>query len=72
MKFGYLIENGKLTRPIKDINVIGNGPQALADIVMVADDKIIDNGGGMCGKNGQSVPVSMGMPTVKIRKLTVG
>jgi len=72
VKFGYLIENGKLTRPIKDINVIGNGPQALADIVMVADDKIIDNGGGMCGKNGQSVPVSMGMPTVKIRKLTVG
>ena len=72
VKFGYLIENGKLTRPIKDINVIGNGPQALADIVMVADDKIIDNGGGMCGKNGQSVPVTMGMPTVKILKLTVG
>ncbi|HAX94064.1 MAG TPA: peptidase U62 [Bacteroidales bacterium] len=72
VKFGYLIENGKLTKPVKDINIIGNGPQALADIVMVADDKAIDNGGGMCGKNGQSVPVTMGMPTVKIRKLTVG
>jgi len=72
VKFGYLIEDGKLTKPIKDINVIGNGPQALADIVMVADDKLIDNGGGMCGKNGQSVPVTMGMPTVKIKKLTVG
>lgn len=72
VKFGYMIENGKLTTPIKDINVIGNGPQALADIVMVADDLAIDNGGGTCGKNGQSAPVTMGMPTVKIRKLTVG
>jgi TldD protein len=72
VKFGYLIENGKMTKPVKDINIIGNGPQALADIVMVADDKAIDNGGGMCGKNGQSVPVTMGMPTVKILKLTVG
>jgi TldD protein len=72
VKFGYLIENGKLTRPIKDINIIGNGPQALADIVMVADDLKIDNGGGSCGKNGQSAPVTMGIPTVKIKKLTVG
>lgn len=72
VKFGYLIENGKLTRPIKDLNIIGNGPQALADIVMVADDLIIDDGGGTCGKNGQSAPVTMGMPTVKIKKLTVG
>ena len=72
VKFGYLIENGKLTQPIKDLNIIGNGPQALADMVMVADDLIIDNGGGTCGKNGQSAPVTMGMPTVKIKKLTVG
>jgi TldD protein len=72
VKFGYIIENGKLTRPIKDINIIGNGPQALADIVMVADDLKIDNGGGSCGKNGQSAPVTMGIPTVKIKKLTVG
>ncbi len=72
VKFGYIIENGKLTRPIKDINIIGNGPQALADIVMVADDMAIDNGGGTCGKNGQRAPVTMGIPTVKIKKLTVG
>jgi len=72
VKFGYLIENGKLTQPIKDLNIIGNGPLALADISMVADDLMIDNGGGTCGKNGQSAPVTMGMPTVKIKKLTVG
>ena len=69
---GYLIENGKLAKPVKDINIIGNGPQALADIVMVADDLIIDDGAGMCGKSGQSAPVGMGTPTVKIKKLTVG
>jgi TldD protein len=72
VKFGYLIENGKLTKPIKDLNIIGNGPQALADIQMVADDMIINNGVWTCGKNGQGAPVSMGIPTVKIRKLTVG
>jgi len=72
VKFGYVIENGKLTKPIKDINIIGNGPQALADITMVADNQKIDNGTWTCGKDGQSVPVSMGLPTVKIRKLTVG
>ena len=72
VKFGYLIENGKLTRPIKDINIIGNGPQALADIVMVGDDKKMSDGAGTCGKDGQGVPVTMGMPTVKVKKLTVG
>jgi TldD protein len=72
VKFGYIIENGKLTKPIKDINIIGNGPQALADIVMAADDFAIDNGVWTCGKNGQGAPVSMGIPTVKIKKLTVG
>jgi TldD protein len=72
VKFGYIIENGKLTRPIKDINIIGNGPQSLADITMVADDLIINNGVWTCGKNGQGAPVSMGIPTVKIKKLTVG
>jgi TldD protein len=72
VKFGYLIENGKLTMPIKDLNIIGNGPQALADIQMVADDMIINNGIWTCGKNGQGAPVSMGIPTVKIKKLTVG
>jgi TldD protein len=72
VKFGYVIENGKLTKPIKDVNIIGNGPQALADIVMVADDLDITNGTWTCGKNGQGAPVSMGIPTVKIKKLTVG
>ncbi len=72
VKFGYIIENGKLTKPIKDINIIGNGPQALADITMVADNQKIDYGTWTCGKDGQGVPVSMGLPTVKIRKLTVG
>jgi TldD protein len=72
VKFGYVIENGKLTLPIKDINIIGNGPQALADITMVADNQKIDYGTWTCGKDGQGVPVSMGLPTVKIKKLTVG
>ncbi len=72
VKFGYLVENGKLTRPIKDINIIGNGPQALADIVMVADDMKMSDGSWTCGKDGQGAPVTMGMPTVKVKKLTVG
>jgi TldD protein len=72
VKSGYLIENGKLTQPIKDINIIGNGPQALADISMVAGDYKADNGTWTCGKGGQSVPVTMGLPTVLVDKLTVG
>jgi TldD protein len=72
VKYGYIIENGKLTKPIKDVNIIGNGPQALADIVMVGDDLDITNGIWTCGKDGQGAPVSMGIPTVKIKKLTVG
>jgi TldD protein len=72
VKLGYLIEDGKLTKPIKDINIIGNGPQALADIVMVADDLVITDGLWTCGKDGQGAPNSMGIPTVKIKKLTVG
>ena len=72
VKSGYLIEDGKLTKPIKDINIIGNGPKVLEDIVMVADDFQMAEGGWTCGKNGQSVPVSMGLPTVKVSKITVG
>ena len=71
VKSGYLIENGRLTAPVKDINVIGNGPQALSDIVAVGNDLKIDNGTWTCGKE-QSVPVSCGMPTVLISNLTVG
>ncbi|MEL7589052.1 MAG: TldD/PmbA family protein [Prolixibacteraceae bacterium] len=72
VKSGYLIENGRLTRPIKDVNIIGNGPQALADISMCASDFRIDNGTWTCGKNGQSVPVTCGLPTILVKKLTVG
>ena len=72
VKSGYLIEKGKLTTPIKDINIIGNGPQALADITMAASDWLIDNSTWMCGKGGQSVPVTCGLPTVLVKKLTVG
>ena len=71
VKSGRLIENGRLTAPVKDINIIGNGPQALADIVAVGNDLKIDNGTWTCGKE-QSVPVSCGMPTVLISNLTVG
>ncbi|PLX12997.1 MAG: peptidase U62 [Marinilabiliales bacterium] len=72
VKSGYLIENGKKTMPIKDINIIGNGPKALADITMAAGDAKIKNGLGTCGKGGQGVPVTMGIPTVLVKKLTVG
>lgn len=72
VKSGYLIERGKLTQPIKDINIIGNGPKALSDITMVATDYLIDNGTWTCGKSGQSVPVTCGLPTVLVKKLTVG
>lgn len=72
VKSGTLIEKGKLTRTIKDINIIGNGPQALADITMAAGDFKMDNGTWTCGKGGQSVPVTMGLPTVLVKKLTVG
>jgi len=72
VKNGSLIENGKITQPIKDINIIGNGPEVLKRVVMVADDLKMSVGSGMCGKGGQSVPVSMGLPTAKVSAITVG
>lgn len=72
VKTGYLIENGKLTQPIKDINIIGNGPKALADITMVGSNLRIDEGAWTCGKDGQGVPVGQGLPSVLVSKLTVG
>lgn len=72
VKTGYLIENGRLTQPIKDINIIGNGPRALADITMVGDNLKIDEGAWTCGKDGQGVPVGQGLPSVLVSKLTVG
>ncbi len=72
IKNGYLIENGRITQPIKDINIIGNGPETLRRITMAANDGHLDTGGWTCGKNGQSVPVSQGIPTVLVSRLTVG
>lgn len=71
VKSGFLIENGRLTMPVKDINIIGNGPQALADIRAVASDLKIDDSTWTCGKE-QSVAVSCGIPSVLIDNLTVG
>lgn len=71
VKSGYLIENGRLTAPVKDLNIIGNGPRALADITGVGNDLTIDNGTWTCGKD-QSVPVSCGIPSVLVKALTVG
>lgn len=71
VKSGRMIENGKLTMPVKDINIIGNGPRALADIIAVGNDLKIDNGTWTCGKD-QNVPVGCGMPTVTVRELVVG
>lgn len=72
VKTGYLIENGQLTQPIKDINIIGNGPKALADITMVGNNMQIDSSSWSCGKDGQSCPVTLGLPSVLIKQLTVG
>jgi len=72
IKNGWLIEDGRITAPIKDANIIGNGPEALRDITMVAGDSKLDRGGWTCGKEGQRVPVSQGMPTALVSKLTVG
>lgn len=72
VKSGRLIEDGKLTRPVKDVNIIGNGPDVLSKVTMVADDFKMDEGGWTCGKNGQGVPVSLGLPTIKVSAITVG
>lgn len=72
VKSGFAIENGKLTTPVKDINVIGNGPQVLKRITMVGNDPAMTDGGYVCGKNGQSVSVSMGLPTTLVSSINVG
>jgi len=68
----YLIENGEVTQPVKGATLIGNGPEVMGRISMVADDLELDTGVGNCGKEGQSVPVGVGQPTLKIEGLTVG
>jgi TldD protein len=72
MKKGYLIEDGHLTTPLRDMNIIGNGPQALQHISMVGNNLKIDHSAGMCGKSGQRVGVSQGLPTVLVDKLVIG
>jgi len=68
----YLIEDGKVTRPVKGATLIGNGPEALTRVTMLGNDLQLDSGVGVCGKEGQSVPVGVGQPTLKIEGLTVG
>jgi TldD protein len=68
----YLIEDGKITAPVRDATLIGNGPEALKHVSMVGHDLKLDEGIGTCGKDGQSVPVGVGMPTIKLDKMTVG
>ncbi|OOV86474.1 metalloprotease TldD [Oceanospirillum linum] len=68
----YLIENGKVTTPIKGATLIGNGPETMRNVSMVGNDLRLDDGVGVCGKDGQSVPVGVGQPSLKIDELTVG
>ncbi len=68
----YLIENGRLTHPVKGATLIGNGPDALTRVAMIGNDMALDPGVGTCGKEGQSVPVGVGQPTIRIDGLTVG
>jgi TldD protein len=68
----YLIEDGKITKPVKGATLIGNGPEVLMKISMVGNDLKLDSGIGICGKDGQSVPVGVGQPTLKVDALTVG
>ena len=68
----YLIEDGKVTAPVRDATLIGNGPEALKYVSMVGNDLKLDEGIGTCGKDGQSVPVGVGLPTIKLDKMTVG
>ena len=68
----YMIEDGKITYPVKGATLIGNGPDVLTRVSMVGNDMALDSGVGTCGKEGQSVPVGVGQPTLKIDGLTVG
>ena len=68
----YLIEDGRVTAPVKGATLIGNGPDVLTRVSMVGDDLRLDDGIGSCGKDGQTVPVGVGQPTLRIDALTVG
>ncbi|MCZ7677281.1 MAG: metallopeptidase TldD-related protein [Sandaracinaceae bacterium] len=69
---GYLIENGKITAPLKGVNLIGNGPDVMRKVTMLGSDMQLSDGIWTCGKDGQSVPVGVGCPTIKISGMTVG
>ncbi|MEC9464230.1 MAG: metallopeptidase TldD-related protein, partial [Myxococcota bacterium] len=69
---GYLIEDGKVTAPVKNATLIGVGPEAMKNVSMVGDNPELDPGIGSCGKDGQSVPVGVGMPTIRMDDITVG
>jgi TldD protein len=68
----YLIEDGKITAPVRGATLIGDGPTVLRQVSMVGNDLKLDQGVGICGKEGQTVPVSVGLPTIKIKGITVG
>ena len=68
----YWIEDGKVTRPVRNATLIGDGPTVLKHVSMVGNDLALDEGIGTCGKDGQSVPVGVGIPTIKVDRLTVG
>ena len=68
----WMIEDGKLTYPVKGATLVGSGPESLKDVTMIGNDLALDTGVGTCGKEGQSVPVSVGQPTLKLERMTVG
>ena len=68
----YMIENGRITHPVKGATLIGSGPEAMNRVSMIGNNMKLDSGVGTCGKEGQSVPVGVGMPTIKMEGLTVG
>ncbi|MEO7246671.1 MAG: metallopeptidase TldD-related protein, partial [Rubrivivax sp.] len=68
----FWVENGRIQYPVKGATIIGNGPDALTRVSMIGDDMRLDTGVGVCGKEGQSVPVGVGQPTLRIERLTVG
>jgi TldD protein len=69
---GYLIEDGKITAPLKGVNLIGNGPEVMRKVTMLGHDFATSDGIWTCGKDGQSVPVGVGTPSVRIASITVG
>ena len=68
----FWVENGKIAYPVKGATLIGNGPEAMTRVSMIGNDLQLDTGVGVCGKEGQSVPVGVGQPTLRIDRLTVG